>query len=248
MELLAQSARELLGLELSAGQLAQFQLYYDELVSRNSQVNLTAITEYEAVQLRHFLDSLTLASPVLRGDPPAEPFDLANASLIDIGAGAGFPGLPLKIIYPELKLTLVESVGKKVNFLKEVAAKLNLDQVTVLTGRAEEISQMAQHRESYDLATGRAVAALPVLTEYCLPLVKTNGLFIAPKKGNLEVEIAEAAKAIALLGGNLRSSPTFNLPSDSPGDERRLLVIEKIAATPAAYPRRAGLPAKRPIS
>lgn len=249
MELLAQSARELLGLELSAGQLAQFQQYYEEMVSRNAQVNLTAITEYEAVQLRHFLDSLTLASPVLRGDPPDAPLDLAEASLIDIGAGAGFPGIPLKILYPNLKLTLVESVGKKVSFLKEIATKLNLTNVMVVTGRAEEVGRMAEHREKYDVATARAVASMAVLAEYCLPLVRVGGIFIALKKGDLSGELAEANKAIGLLGGQLRPSPLFSLPSDnSSSDERRLIVVEKRSATPSDYPRRTGLPSKRPIS
>lgn len=245
MELLAKTARELLGLELSAEQLELFRHYYEELVSRNEQVNLTAITEYEAVQLRHFLDSLTLASPALRGDPPGKPFDLSKASLIDIGAGAGFPGLPLKILYPEMRLTLVESVGKKATFLSEVAAKFGLKNVTVLTARAEEVGQMLTHREKYDLATGRAVAALAALAEYCLPLVKVGGLFVAPKKGELTEEIRAAGKSLQVLGGQLQPTPQFRLPGEE--DSRQLIVVEKVNKTPSSYPRRIGLPAKRPL-
>jgi 16S rRNA (guanine527-N7)-methyltransferase len=248
VELLAKSAQELLGLELSQEQLERFELYYRELVSRNEQINLTAITEYEAVQIRHFLDSLTLASPRLRADPSNKPLDMAKAALIDIGAGAGFPGLPLKILYPQIRLTLVESVGKKAVFLQEIAAKLGLSEVIVVTGRAEEIGQMGEHRAKYEVATGRAVANLAVSAEYCLPLVKTGGLFIAPKKGKLTEEIGTAQKAIQVLGGKLRSTPVFRLPQDNAEEERRLIVVEKVAVTPLSYPRRTGLPQKRPIS
>jgi len=251
VQLLAQAARDLLDLELSEAQLALFQLYYEELVRRNAQINLTSILEYDAVQIRHFLDSLTLTSPRLRGDPPSQVFDLANAALVDIGAGAGFPGLPLKILYPKLQLTLVESVGKKAVFLREIADKLGFKEVVVLTGRAEDIGQLPQHRACYDLATGRAVAALAVLAEYCLPLLKLGGLFIAPKKGDLTSEIASAQKAIEILGGKSRSTPAFQLLSDetaTPEARRFLVVVEKIVQTPLIYPRRAGLPAKKPLS
>lgn len=247
MELLRQTALELLGLELSVAQLELFQRYYVALTARNKEINLTSIIEYEAVQIRHFLDSLTLASPRLRGDSPAKPFDLAGAALVDIGAGAGFPGIPLKILYPDLRLTLVESVGKKANFLTEVAVGLKLENVTVLTNRAEEVGQMAEHREKYALATGRAVSALAVLAEYCLPLVRVGGLFIAPKKGNLASEIEAAQKAIAVLGGELRPSPAFSLPTEAEGEERHLVVVEKVKLSPPEYPRRVGLPAKRPL-
>ncbi len=245
MDLLARYARELLGLELSAEQLERFQLYYDELVRRNEQINLTSVIEYEAVQIRHFLDSLTLASPVLRGDLPDKPFDLARGSLIDIGAGAGFPGLPLKILYPEMGLTLVESVGKKAVFLSEVAAKLGFQDIQVLTERAEEVGQMPEHREKYAIATGRAVAALAVLAEYCLPLVKIGGLFIAPKKGEIAAEIEAAQKAFTMLGGKIRTTPEFQLPSEE--DKRKLIIVEKFSETPQNYPRRTGIPTKRPL-
>lgn len=247
MELLAQAARDLLGLELSASQLAQFQLYYSEMTARNEQINLTAITEYDAVQIRHFLDSLTVASPALRGDNAKQVFKLDKAALIDIGAGAGFPGLPLKILYPQLRLTLVESVGKKAAFLSEMVAKLELANVTVLTNRAEEVGQLPEHRATYNVATARAVAAPGVLAEYCLPLTKIGGLVIALKKGEISSEVAEAKKAIQELGGRLRTTPTFRLPTDEPEVQRRLLVIEKIKRTPPQYPRRIGIPAKTPL-
>ncbi len=247
MEILAENARQLLGLELSAEQLARFEQYYRELVSYNEKVNLTAIIEYEAVQIRHFLDSLTLASPILRGDKPDKAFDISTAALVDIGAGAGFPGLPLKIIYPEIRLTLVESVGKKAIFLREIAEKLEMTNVTVLTERAEEIGQMAEHRAQYNLATGRAVAALAILAEYCLPLVKIGGLFIALKKGKLGEEITAAQKAIGILGGQLRRTPGFQLPQDTPDDERKLIVVEKVKKTPSTFPRKIGIPSKQPL-
>lgn len=247
MEILAERAKVLLGLELTAAQLQAFQIYYEELADWNERTNLTAVTGYEEVQVRHFLDSLTLASPKLLGDNPDNPFDIATASLLDIGAGAGFPGLPLKIIYPQLRLTLLDSVGKKTNFLTHIADKLHLQNVTVVTGRAEELGQQPEHRERYDVATGRAVAALPVLAEYCLPFCKVGGLFIAPKKADIAEEIASASVAVTKLGGSLRQTPEFELEPNS-DDKRILIVVDKVAPTPSGYPRRAGLPSKRPIS
>ena len=249
LEVLQEGARKLLGIELDREQLERFQLYYEELFAWNEKVNLTAITDYEAVQLRHFLDSLTLASPELRGDPPNQPFNMAQASLIDIGAGGGFPGLPLKILYPALKLTMVDSVGKKTGILAQIAEKLGFADVRVVNGRAEELGQSAEHREKYHIATGRAVAAWPVLAEYCLPLCKTGGLFIAPKKGGLAAELKNSPAVAKLLGGKLRPSPVFQLPGDeaTPENQRRLVVAEKARTTPRAYPRRTGLPSKQPL-
>jgi 16S rRNA (guanine527-N7)-methyltransferase len=245
LELLQKDTAEWLGLRLDETQLGRFQLYYEELVDWNSRINLTAITEYEAVQRRHFLDALTLASPQLRGDPPGQPFDLSAARIIDIGAGAGFPGLPLKIAYPEIRLTLVDSVGKKTAFLKHLAAKLGFSDVEVLTGRAEELGQAVVYRERYDLATGRAVAAWSVLAEYCLPLCRVGGLFVAPKKAELGTELASAPMAAKLLGGKLRPTESFTLPGET--EPRRLIVAEKVRPTPKTYPRRTGLPSKQPL-
>lgn len=247
MELLAERAKSSFGLDLNADQLAAFQIYYTELADWNERVNLTAIISYEDVQVRHFLDSLALANPQLRGDPPQSKFNLSQMAVIDIGAGAGFPGLPLKIIFPGMRLTLADSVGKKTNFLSHLIGKLELEQVTVLTGRAEDLGQQAAHRERYDLVTSRAVAALPTLAEYCLPLCKVGGLFIAPKKGDLNEELASAQAAIVKLGGKLRQTPTFELEPEV-AEARLLVVADKVAATPPGYPRRAGLPAKRPLT
>jgi 16S rRNA (guanine527-N7)-methyltransferase len=245
-ELLQEGSRTLLKLELSPEQLVSFQLYYEELVSWNERTNLTAITAYPDVQLRHFLDSLTLAASHLRNDPAGFSLDLNSASLIDIGAGAGFPGLPLKILFPGLKLTLSDSVGKKTAFLQHMVEMLKLDKVEVLNARAEELGQNPAYREKFSIATGRAVAALNVLAEYCLPLVKVGGLFIAPKKVNIGEELAQGARAIKKLGGKMRSATPFALPGEETA-ERMLVVAEKISQTPAAYPRQTGAPAKKPL-
>jgi 16S rRNA (guanine527-N7)-methyltransferase len=246
LELLTKYTTEFLDVTLDETQIERFQLYYTELLDWNSRMNLTAITEYEAVQIRHFLDSLTLASPKLRGETGANHFAVATARLIDIGAGAGFPGLPLKILYPKMGLTVVDSVGKKMNFVGATAQKLGFDDVIVLHARAEELGQNPAHREKYDIATGRAVAAYNVLAEYCLPLCKVGGLFIAPKKGDLRDELKSAGQVTALLGGKLRSTPDFELPGE-PGDPRRLVVAQKVKPTPAQYPRRTGVPSAQPL-
>lgn len=249
LETLQEGTRQLLGLELSRDQLEKFQLYYEELVAWNERINLTAITDYEAVQTRHFLDSLTLTAPALRGDAPNHPFKTAGASVIDIGAGGGFPGLPLKILYPNLKLTLVDSVGKKTGVLEDIARKLGFEEVRVVNGRAEELGQSPEHREKYRLATGRAVAAWPVLAEYCMPLIHPGGLFIAPKKGDLAAELKNAPAVARILGGKIRPTPEFFLPGDPETVEnrRRLVVAEKPHHTPRTYPRRTGIPSKQPL-
>lgn len=244
LEILQKQARELLQIEFTTSQLDLFERYYQELIDWNSRINLTSIVDYEAVQVRHFLDSLTLASPLLRGD---DQLDLNQAALIDIGAGAGFPGIPLKIIYPALALTLVESVGKKTAFLNHLVKALNLSDVKILTGRAEEFGQDSAHRAHYDLATGRAVAAWSVLAEYCLPLCKIGGIFVAPKKGDLTAELGSSEAVASLLGAKLRPTPTFQLIGDEPDVNRRLIVAQKISRTAATYPRRIGLPAKQPL-
>lgn len=247
MDLLVNGARELLGLEIDANQLARFQVFYEELVTWNERTNLTAITTFEEVQTRHFLDSLTLASPKFRADPPNKLLDLNKASLVDVGAGAGFPGLPLKIIYPGLQLTLADSVGKKTAFLQHITAKLELNNVTILNLRAEEIGRQPLYRAKFDIATGRAVAALAVLAEYCLPLCKIGGLFIAPKKGDLGEELVAGQGAISKLGGRLRQTPVFELPGEN-NNGRRLIVVEKVSPTSNVYPRLPGQPAKNPLT
>ncbi len=246
--MLAEGAQRL-GLELSERQLDQFQLYYEMLVDWNSRMNLTAITEYEAVQVRHFLDSLTVGTALLNelapvgGSLPPEPPH--GYSLIDVGTGAGFPGVPLKILWPELSLTLADSVGKKTSFLRELVAALGLDNVTVLTARAEELGQDKAHRQRYSAATARAVAPLPVLCEYLLPLMKAGGLMLAPKKGNISPELEGAKKAAKVLGGGDLRLHRFVLPGED--DARFVVAIKKIAPTPSGYPRRVGLAKARPL-
>jgi 16S rRNA (guanine527-N7)-methyltransferase len=222
------------GLELSDEQLAQFQIYADELRRWNERVNLTAISDPEGIVVRHFLDALRCG--LVWGDNPG--------TLIDIGTGAGFPGLPLKLLRPSLALTLVESVGKKAAFLEHVASLLGLAQVTVIVGRAEAVGRDPRHRERYDVATARAVADLRVLAEYCLPLCRVGGRFLAPKGERVADELQQAGGAIGLLGGEVLEVAPVSLPGVEP---RTIVVVEKRAATPLAYPRAVGVPARRPL-
>lgn len=248
LPLLTEGAQRL-GFTLNSRQLEQFQLYYSTLVDWNSRINLTAITDYEGVQVRHFLDSLTVGVALLaelRGagqskvDAPP-----AGYRVIDIGTGAGFPGVPLKILWPHLHLTLNDSIGKKTNFLSELARVLGLQSVAVVTARAEELGLDKAHRGRYDAVTARAVSALPVLCEYCLPLIRVGGWMLAPKKGDIYLELKEARVAAKVLGGELRRSHEFLLPGD---EEARIVVcVRKVAATPPGYPRRVGLAKARPL-
>jgi 16S rRNA (guanine527-N7)-methyltransferase len=241
-----------LGLPLTAAQLEQFQAYYETLVEWNARMNLTAITAPEAVQVRHFLDALTVAAALLRweGRPPGAAgypalFQAAGAGLADLGAGAGFPGVPLKILWPQMPLTLVESVGKKTAFLTHLAGVLGLSGVAVVTGRAEALGQDKAHRGRYDVVTARAVAALPVLAEYGLPLCRVGGVLLAPKKGDISQEVVAATRAAPLLGGGPPQSFPFRLPGDD--TDRLVFVLPKVRATPPGYPRRVGLPDKKPL-
>ena len=235
MQYLISGAAEL-GLALDQGQLGQFQTYYEELTDWNRRINLTSITGFEDVQLKHFLDSLTLVMALERQ---------GDARFIDVGAGAGLPGLPLKIILPGIKLVLLESRRKKAAFLSHLIDKLGFNDVEVLAARAEETTQLAQYRESFDVVLSRALAPLPALVELALPFARTGGVFIAQKKGDIDAEVEEAARAIKLLGGRLREVKAVDLKELS-GD-RRLVIIDKVSATPQAYPRRPGMPQKRPI-
>jgi 16S rRNA (guanine527-N7)-methyltransferase len=232
---LRDQAKQVLGLTLSARQLESFAWYLDELMRRNSQQNLTAVVDPQGIVVKHFLDSLTLI-PYLGA---------ASGRLVDVGTGAGFPGLPVRIVCSGLRLVLVEATAKKADFCRQVAAGLALKEVEVVHARAEEIGHDPRHRESYDTATGRAVAALPVLVEYLLPLVRVGGRVLAQKGENGPAEAHQAQRALELLGGRLRQLHPIELPGVA---ERRFIVeIEKTAATPEAYPRRPGLPTKRPL-
>jgi 16S rRNA (guanine527-N7)-methyltransferase len=236
MEKLAQDTFNLLGVRLSPRQMGCFERYEKELLEWNARFNLTAIREPESIRAKHFLDSLTCLLAWR---------DAAPTSLIDIGTGAGFPGIPLKIMYPGMALTLVESVGKKAEFCRHVSQTLGLERVEVMQSRAEEVGQMPRHRERYDWAAARAVASLPILAEYLLPLVKVGGGVLAQKGEAGPAEAQSAEKAIRLLGGRLRQLIKIDLPGVA--EERYLVVIDKVAATPPNYPRRVGIPVKKPL-
>ncbi|MES0329401.1 MAG: 16S rRNA (guanine(527)-N(7))-methyltransferase RsmG, partial [Dehalococcoidales bacterium] len=217
MQLLVSGAAEM-GLILDQVQLDLFQTYYEELVDWNRRLNLTSITGFDDVQLKHFLDSLTVT---LAGQP------LENARVIDIGAGAGFPGLPLKIVFPDMKLVLLESKGKKAAFLEYIVEKLGYADIEVIARRAEEVARLTNYRESFDIVLARAVAPLPELAELALPFAGTGSVFIAQKKGGIDTEVEEAAEAIKLLGGRLREVKTVDL-KELAGD-RRLVIIDKVS-------------------
>jgi 16S rRNA (guanine527-N7)-methyltransferase len=229
-----------LGIELSAEQLKQFELYYQELIRWNKKFNLTTITDYQEVQVKHFLDSITIALALSE-----EEMKKPNFNIIDIGTGAGFPGVPLKILLAEPKLVLVDSRIKKADFLRYVTQKLNLDNVEVVVGRAEEIAHLPLYRQQFALAVSRAVASLSALVELALPLCQVGGKFVAWKKGEISQEINRAKKAVDTLGGKLNQVKKVELEEFS--DERYLIIVDKIYPTPDKYPRRPGIPMRRPI-
>jgi len=236
-----------LGIELSARQVKQFELYYQELIEWNNKINLTAITDYSSVQVKHFLDSLTITLALSQ-----EEVERPDFSIIDIGTGAGFPGIPLKIVFPQPRLLLIEPTAKKTDFLTHIIRKLELKNIEVLNSRAEEaahLSMAAAHalpyREQFALVLSRAVAMLPALVELTLPFCRIGGRFVAQKKGELDKEINRAEKAIAAMGGKLDRIKKIEL--DEFDDVRYLVIIDKIYSTPSKYPRRPGLPRRRPI-
>jgi 16S rRNA (guanine527-N7)-methyltransferase len=236
MEKLIQESLSLLNLRLTNRQVNMLLTYEEELLAWNSRMNLTAIRDVEAVRTKHFLDSFTCVL-AWKDAPPA--------SLIDIGTGAGFPGIPLKILYPALRLTLVDSVGKKVDFCRHMVAKLGLEKVEVLQCRAEEIGQLPTHREKYAWAAARAVANLNILVEYLLPLVQVGGAVLAQKGETGPSEAQSCERAARILGGHIRQLIPISLTGVV--EDRYLIVIDKVAATPSNYPRRVGVPAKKPI-
>lgn len=227
---------EALGVSLTEKQIEQFVMYYEMLVEWNEMMNLTAITEYDEVMKKHFVDSLSLIKT----------YDTSKeVTVIDVGTGAGFPGLALKIAYPNMKVTLLDSLNKRITFLNEVIAKLGLTGVTTIHGRAEDYAKPAKEREKYDLCVSRAVANLTTLSEYCLPFVKVGGHFISYKSEKITEEMKGAEKAIALLGGQFEKSEEFYLQDSD--IYRNLVTIKKVKATPKKYPRKAGLPSKEPL-
>ena len=236
MEKLVHAARQLFGVHLTGRQVLALITFENELLAWNGKFNLTAIRDAEGIRTKHFLDSFSCVL-AWKENPPKR--------LIDVGTGAGFPGIPLKILYPSMELTLVESVGKKTTFCRHAVEILKLEAVEVVTARAEEVGQMPAQRESYDWAVGRAVANLPVLAEYLLPLVQVGGRMLAQKGHSGPAEAHNAEKAFKLLGGRMRSLLPVTLPGVA--EERYLVVVDKVAATPPQYPRKPGFPAKQPL-
>ena len=225
-----------LNITLDAKQKEQFQKFYEMLVEWNKVMNLTGITEYEEVVEKHFLDSLAM---VQVQDP------MKVSSLIDVGTGAGFPGIPLKIAYPHMKVVLLDSLNKRIKFLNEVIKELDLKDIATIHGRAEELGRDGFYREKFDCCVSRAVAKLSVLSEYCMPLVKENGYFIPYKSGKIEEEMEQSKKAISILGGKIEDVYRFVIPDTDL--ERSLVCIQKKKPTPKKYPRAAGKPLKEPI-
>ena len=230
-----------LHITLREEQYGQFIHYYKLLTEWNAFMNLTAITDYEEVVLKHFTDSLSL----VKAFPEHDFLSGQEFTVMDVGTGAGFPAIPLKIAFPNLKITMLDSLNKRVKFLDEVIAQLGLKNITALHGRAEDAARKSELRENFDLCVSRAVARLSTLSEYCLPFVKKDGYFIPYKSEKTESELSEAEHALSVLGGRVVRETDFCLP----GSEmyRKLVVIKKQAVTPKKYPRKAGLPSKEPL-
>lgn len=225
-----------LRIELTEKQIDQFLTYYEMLVEKNKVMNLTAITEFDEVIEKHFLDSLSLIKVK----------DLHNqTNVLDLGTGAGFPGIPLKIAFPELNITLMDSLNKRILFLQDVINELGLTDIEAVHGRAEEAARNKKYREKYDLCVSRAVANISTLSEYCLPFVKVGGQFISYKSGNIDEELDSAKKGIKILGGTITDVHKFDLGENKQG--RSFVIIDKNQPTPKTYPRKAGTPSKNPL-
>ena len=224
--------------KLNENQINQFNQYFNSLIEANKHVNLTRITAEDDVYLKHFYDSIT---PLLTFSTVFK----SSSSLCDVGAGAGFPSIPLKIMMPELQVTIVDSLGKRLNFLQGLITQLNLKNVALVHGRAEDVGQNKQYREQFDMVTARAVANMAVLSEYCLPLVKKNGNFIALKGPKAEDELKLSQKALTTLGGKAIALKELQLPQST--EDRTLILVKKVQPTPKKYPRQAGTPHRKPI-
>lgn len=227
---------EKINISLDKNQIELFIKYYDMLIEWNNKFNLTAITEFEDVVIKHFTDSLSITNYLDENK---------INKILDVGSGAGFPGIPLKIFYPQKEFVLMDSLNKRVNFLNTVADELGLKNIRAVHARAEEMAADSEHRENYDLCVSRAVARLSTLSEYCIPFVKKEGLFISYKSGNSDEEINEGSSAIKILGGKVKGIEEFQLPNSDFG--RTLVIIQKVKNTPKMYPRKAGLPKKDPL-
>ena len=225
-----------LGIALTDNQKQQFDKFYELLVEWNKVMNLTGITEYEEVNEKHFVDSLSIVKAL----------DIKSVkSVIDVGTGAGFPGIPLKIAFPHLKVVLLDSLNKRINFLNTVIAELGLTDIKTIHGRAEDYAKQTEYREKFDLCVSRAVANLSTLSEYCLPYVSADGLFVPYKSGEIDEELENSKKAVKILGGKIENVVKFQLPGTEIG--RSFVKIRKISNTNKKYPRKAGLPAKEPL-
>ena len=230
---------EELGIDLSNDQIEQFVKFYEMLVEKNKVMNLTGITEFNEVIVKHFIDSLALVK-VIDKDKLAD-----DISIIDIGTGAGFPGIPLKIAFPEIKITLLDSLNKRINFLKEVSEELGFDNIEFIHGRSEDFGRNPQYREQFDICVSRAVANLATLSEFCVPFVKVGGSFVSYKAGDCGEEVSTSIKAVEKMGGKIEKQLEYIVPTSDLN--RVLLVIDKEKATPKSFPRKAGIPAKEPI-
>lgn len=227
---------KMISVELTDKQVSQFIKFYEMLVEWNKVMNLTGITEYDEVVMKHFVDSLSIVK--------VNGFDNVT-SIIDVGTGAGFPGIPLKIVFPEIKITLLDSLNKRIRFLNAVIDELELENIETIHGRAEDFSKKEDYREQYDLCVSRAVANLATLSEYCLPYVKEDGYFLPYKSGDIKEEAANSKKAVKILGGSIEDIISFEIPDTDMA--RTILKIHKTKATPKRFPRKAGLPTKEPI-
>ena len=251
MELLSAGAKAL-GLNLGPRHLDMFELYYRELSGWNQRFNLTAITGYEDVQVKHFLDSLSCLLALSPGDrkgiPNTVPVQLYSQALwcLDVGSGAGLSGLPMKIMLPEVRMTLIETTGKKATFLRHIVNALGLEGVEVINARAEDVGHLPEHRERYDVVLARAVAHLSVLSEYCLPFCRIGGRMIAPKGEDAPQEARSARRAMQRLGGS--SAEVKRVVLQGLDSERYLVVVDKVKKTPDPFPRKAGMPSKRPLT
>ena len=231
---------EELGITLSENQFNAFEVFYDMLVEKNKVMNLTGITEYEEVLVKHFLDSLSVVKA-----KSAKEILLREAAVLDVGTGAGFPGVPLKIAFPQINITLMDSLNKRINFLNEVISSLKLTGICALHARCEEFARKEEFREKYELCVSRAVAKINSLSELCLPFVKVGGYFVPYKSGNIDEELLEGKNAISKLGGRSLDVVRFNVPCSD--NERSLIVIKKESPTPKAYPRAGGKVLSKPL-